>query len=97
MDNQHRKISGYRDFNEAEIALINEIKQAEGVVMAIQERVAGLPRFPTPGVVSGDLASADPALAKLAHDHLMIGFMLLVRAVAQPGKPAATPAVRTND
>lgn len=97
MDNQHRKISGYRELNATEIALMNEIKDAEGEIMAIQERVAGLPRFPTPGVVSGDLASADPHLAALAKDYLMIGFMLLVRAVAQPGKPVATPTVRTND
>lgn len=26
MDNQHRQIAGYREFNEGEIALINEIK-----------------------------------------------------------------------
>lgn len=32
MDNQHRKISGYRELNQTEIDLINEIK-AQGLVM----------------------------------------------------------------
>lgn len=43
MDNQHRKISGYRELNKTEIDLMNEIKalgpQIESVILKVQEHV----------------------------------------------------------
>lgn len=50
MENQHRKISGYRDLTEAEVALMNRIKAHEAETMALVrdvnahlgEQVAGM-------------------------------------------------------
>ena len=43
MENQHRKITGYRELNAEEIALMNEIKELgpklESVIIKVQEHV----------------------------------------------------------
>ena len=39
MDNQHRKISGYRELSQAEIDLINRAKAMEKEFLALQEEV----------------------------------------------------------
>lgn len=43
MDNQHRKITGYRDLNQTEIDLMNKVKalgaQFEAVLLEVQEHV----------------------------------------------------------
>lgn len=71
MDNQHRKISGYRELNQAEIDAMNEIK-AQGVVLG--ELVAKL---------RGD-GELDQRWVSIGATDLQTGLMALTRAVARP-------------
>ena len=71
MDNQHRKIIGYRELDANEIALINEIKQHGA---ALGTLVEGLKQMPT----------LDQRWVALAATHLQQGLMALTRAVAKP-------------
>ena len=71
MDNQHRQIKGYRELNEAEIALMNEVK-AKGVELG--ELVAKLRA--TDGLDQRWVSEANTDLQK--------GIMCAVRAIAQP-------------
>lgn len=71
MDNQHRHIKGYRDLSEAEIALMNEIKEkgAElGDLVAKLRSTEGL----------------DQRWVSVGATDLQTGLMALTRAVAQP-------------
>jgi hypothetical protein len=97
MENQHRKISGYRELNQAEIDLMNAIKATEGNVMAMVEKVLGLPEYPTPPEVRADMPSKIYRHAYEARDYLEIGFMLLVRSIAKPGAPDYAPPRHTMD
>jgi len=71
VDNQHRKISGYRELNQAEIDAMNEIK-AQGVVLG--ELVAKLRG-------NGEL---DQRWVSIGATDLQTGLMALTRAVARP-------------
>ncbi len=76
MDNQHKKISGYRDLSQTEIDLMNEIK-AEG------ERLGALVSklrvtAPEPG------RNFDQRWVSIGATDLQTGIMALVRSVAQP-------------
>jgi len=71
MDNQHKKIKGYRDLSQQEINDMNDIK-AEGerlrnVIEAMKSR-KGL----------------DQRWVSIAETHLQQGVMAAVRAIAQP-------------
>jgi len=71
VDNQHRKITGYRELSEDEIALMNEGKQlAEqvGAYIAKLEAVQGL----------------DQRSVAIGKTNLQTGFMWAIRGVAQP-------------
>ena len=71
MDNQHRQIKGYRELNEAEIALMNEVKQkgAEiGELVAKLRAAEGL----------------DQRWVSIGATDLQTGLMALTRSVAQP-------------
>jgi hypothetical protein len=71
MENQHRKIKGYRELDEAEIALMNEVK-AQGVVLgALVEKLR-------------DLQSNDQRWVAIGETHLQTGLMALTRAIAKP-------------
>lgn len=76
MDNQHRKIAGYRDLSESEIALMNRIKAKE----AEAAELVTLVRAAAP---AGE-AQRQVAIATTAFEE---AFMRLVRAVAQPATP----------
>ncbi|MAD77630.1 MAG: hypothetical protein CML20_23150 [Rheinheimera sp.] len=72
MENQHKKIKGYRELNQQEINDMNDIK-AEGerlknVIEAMRSR--------------GD--TLDQRWISIAETHLQQGIMAAVRAVAQP-------------
>ena len=70
-ENQHRKISGYRELTEAEIAEMNKVKaeaQRVGDLLADLEKLPGIDRR---------------ALA-IAKTELQTGFMWATRAIAQP-------------
>lgn len=71
MENQHRQIKGYRELNETEIALMNEVKQ-QGV--ALGELVAKLRA--TEGL--------DQRWISIGATDLQTGLMALTRGVAQP-------------
>ena len=77
VENHHRKMSGYRDLTEEEIATINEIKDLE-IDCAV---FAG---YLKSGVKGNGVDMRELALART---HLEQGFMHLVKAVAQPDTP----------
>jgi hypothetical protein len=41
MDNQHKRIKGYRDLSQAEIDLMNQIKQKGAELLQLQAQLAG--------------------------------------------------------
>lgn len=71
MDNQHHKIIGYRELDQAEIDLINEIKEQGKVLEALVSKVRATP--------------ADPRWSSIGATHFQEGLMALTRAVARPG------------
>jgi hypothetical protein len=71
MDNQHQKISGYRNLGSPEIALINEIKATEATVLDLIGKVM---RTDDVNLRSANIARTD----------IQTGFMWLIRAVARP-------------
>jgi hypothetical protein len=86
MDNQHKMIRGYRDLNEAEIALMNKIKEkfAEiqellGEVNSVNEALVTVPE-------NKELFQlAEPfRWSAIARTHAQEASMALTRAVAKP-------------
>lgn len=71
VDNQHKKITGYRDLSEDEIALMNECKGLATQVGDLVERVYNAP-------------DVDKRWSAIARTHLQEGFMALIRSVARP-------------
>lgn len=84
MENQHRKIKGYRELNEEEIALINEVKEMGQELDCLIAKVtmvnAGLSETGDAAPYKGD-ASRWVAIAKT---DFQTGLMALTRAVAKP-------------
>lgn len=70
MDNQHRKIKGYRDLSQEGIDLMNEIKEKAEEVGALIRRLEGL--------------CVDGRWLSIARTDLQKGFMALTRSVAKP-------------
>lgn len=71
MDNQHRKISGYRELDPAEIDLVNAIKeQGNALGLAVEATDA--------------LAAVDKRALAIAKNHLQTGLMWLVRSITRP-------------
>lgn len=84
VDNQHQKISGYRDLSQEEIDLMNEIKAKASECgelcdklkrCASQQNIPGDPQLPR---------KLDGRWVAIGTTHLQEGFMSLVRSVAQP-------------
>jgi hypothetical protein len=71
MDNQHRKIVGYRELSEGELALMNRIKKQGS---SLQTMVQDLKDNP----------ALDQRWVEIGATDLQTGLMALVRAVAQP-------------
>lgn len=69
MDNQHRKIKGYRELSQSEIDLMNEIKEKAAEVGALVDKVTNL---------------GEGRWAAIAKTDLQKGFMSLTRAIAKP-------------
>lgn len=74
VDNQHKKISGYRDLTEEEIALMNEAKELEKAVGVFVKKI----RFMT---------SLNQRWISIGQTDLEKGFMGIVRSIAQPLSP----------
>lgn len=72
VDNQHKKISGYRDLTKEEITDINTIK-------AIAREVENLIKY-----LEQDVVDTDKRWLAIAKTDLQKGFMAAVRSVAQP-------------
>jgi hypothetical protein len=72
MDNQHEKIIGYRDLNENEINLMNEVKlQAQACEELIDK-------------MKGSSLALDNRWLAIGTTDLQTGFSALVRAIAKP-------------
>lgn len=92
MDNQHKKIKGYRDLSQYEIDLMNRIKEhAEATKQLTLEVRRHLQKQAQAAVTSNDIDEQDrifDANPEVFHHEgtmkLQTGFMLLTRAVAQP-------------
>lgn len=69
MDNQHRKIKGYRDLNQEEIDLMNRIKSFGPDLEALVDDL---------------LKFGDGRWVSIGRTHLQQGLMALTRSVAQP-------------
>jgi hypothetical protein len=98
MENQHKKISGYRDLSQSEIDLMNEIKafgpQLESLVKKIEARVQEqwFAAEESKWLSEGKDQKEYDRLEKAQPEHwayngemrLKEGLMFLTRAVAQP-------------
>jgi len=72
MENQHQKIKGYRELNQKEIDLMNEIK-IKGIELG--ELVEDL---------KSDPLNADTRWVEIGATNLQTGLMALTRSVAKP-------------
>lgn len=93
MDNQHQKITGYRDLSQDEIDLMNEIKSKGAEVGALIQRLEAMQKKECEFSGSND----DPDFVQrvesvlearrwtaIAKTQLQQGLMALTRAVARP-------------
>lgn len=71
MENQHKKIKGYRDLSEVEIGAMNDCKQVAIGVGILCDKVAGM-------------SSVDHRWVAIAKTDLQKGFMALIRSIAKP-------------
>lgn len=79
MDNQHRKISGYRELTQGEIDLMNEIKAKGLELEALIKKVEGV------NASLGDEYRGDCyRWSAIAKTDFQTGLMALTRAVAKP-------------
>lgn len=89
MDNQHRKISGYRELTAAEIKLMNEIKALgpiiETVILKVNRHIEDqrVDRTNTEEMVRLNEATPE-RFSALAKTDFQTALMYLTRAVAQP-------------
>ena len=71
MDNQHKKIKGYRDLNQEEIDLMNKCKEKAEEVGSLVEEIL-------------QLENSDKRWSNIAKTDLQKGFMSLIRSIAKP-------------
>jgi hypothetical protein len=74
MDNQHRKITGYRELTQEEIDLMNACKIGESAIADLTKQVKAC-------------ANTDQRMAALAVTNFQQAFMWLVRSIAKPADP----------
>lgn len=74
MENQHKKITGYRDLIQSEIDGMNSIKALEKDTGDLFKQIS-------------DIEGVDPRLLALAKTNLQQGFMWFVRSIAKPADP----------
>ena len=74
MDNQHKKITGYRDLTQSEIDAMNSIKALEKDAGELFKQAA-------------QIEGVDPRSLALAKTNLQQGFMWFVRSIAKPADP----------
>jgi len=71
MDNQHRKIKGYRELNEQEILVMNKIKEKGAELRELVEDLK-------------NSLNLDQSWVSIGATDLQKGLMALTRAVAKP-------------
>jgi len=71
VENQHRKIIGYRELSQAEIDLMNKIKSQGVALNSLLEELSGDSNF-------------DQRWVAIGKTHFQQGLMALTRAVAKP-------------
>jgi hypothetical protein len=91
MENQHRKISGYRDLTHAEIDLMNEVKcvgpAMDKLIQKLQDHISKQVESygESHEFDQHRLMNAEPARwIAIGRTHLQEGLMALTRAIAQP-------------
>jgi hypothetical protein len=97
MENQHRKITGYRELTEEDIALMNEIKakgvELDALIKKVVERLDAQNLAAVNLSLTDDkgideqrrIRDAEPRRwVSIAKTHFQEGLMDLTRAVAQP-------------
>ena len=87
MDNQHRKIKGYRELNQTEIDLMNKIKalgpEIENVLVEIEEHIK----------TQNKEGESDKIVALRLHQSTAYRFLSLAKTEFQTGLMYATRAV----
>lgn len=71
MDNQHKKIKGYRDLSQEEINAMNNIKGYGEALKALMDELKSI-------------TDIDQRWVAIAETHLQQGIMAAVRSVAKP-------------
>lgn len=71
MDNQHRRIKGYRDLDADEIALINQVKEKGAELGRLIDKLAALD-------------SIDKRWLAIGRTDLQTGLMAVTRSIAKP-------------
>lgn len=94
MDNQHRKISGYRELSQKEIDLMNRVKQKGTELLEIQRELMdmlnkqhiekAMNEAANPEELERFRAAEPQRWAAIGKTDIQTGIMALVRAVAQP-------------
>jgi len=74
MDNQHKLVKGYRDFNQQELDTINSVKAAEADIAELWKQIKAVP-------------GVDQRALAVAKTHLQDAFSWMVRSVAKPEDP----------
>lgn len=82
MENQHRKISGYRELSQEEIDLMNEIKAHGPALEATIEKVRAF--LDRDNAEHGSPDAEPRRWAAIAKTDLQTGLMALTRAIARP-------------
>lgn len=72
VDNQHKKIAGYRDLSEDEIGAMNRLKDLEREVLGAIDNALAF------------IVGANPRSMAIAKTELQTGFMWAIRAIARP-------------
>jgi hypothetical protein len=80
MENQHRKIAGYRELSAEEIGLMNEAKALAEQCGAFIEKLREYPNSPQPGTIP----ALDQRWISIGATDLQRGFMAVIRGIAQP-------------
>ena len=91
MENQHRKIKGYRELSQEEINLINRIKEKGAELLGLHIEIMAMldqQHLDTSHGATEEFerfSAAEPARwAAIGKTDIQTGVMALVRAVAQP-------------
>lgn len=71
VDNQHKKITGYRDLTEAEIGAMNDCKAVAVQVGILCDKIA-------------TITGVDQRWVAIGKTDLQKGFMALIRGIARP-------------